>query len=148
MYEYGNQANESMMVEIIQRLQGKKGLDVADASTLLQFLQEQATPVLSTRNSSPEFKHKQDNSPSAAAAARGTTSSRGGDQSSQISARRVQRISTFSEAEEAWSLSKSKDARGASFDLTSLDEFPPMGATGNTSGRFVSSQTHLLLLSN
>lgn len=147
MHEYGNQANESMMVEIIQRLQGKKGLDVADASTLLQFLQEQATPVLSTRNANPEFKHKQDDSPSAAAA-RGTTSSRGGDQSSQISARRVQRISTFSETEEAWSLSKSKDARGVSFDLTSLDEFPPMGATGNTSGRFVSSQTHLLLLSN
>ena len=128
------------MMEIIQRLQGKKGLDVVDASTLLQFLQEQATPLLSTRNASPESKHERKHSPSAAAV-RGPTSSRAGEQSSQISAaRRVHRISTLSETEEVWSLSKSKDARGLSFDLSSLEEFPPMGATGNMGGRFVSSQ--------
>ena len=128
------------MMEIIQKLQGKKGLDVVDASTLLQFLQEQATPVLSTRNTSPESKDEREHS-SSAAAVRGPTSSRAGEQSSQVSAaRRVHRISTLSETEEVWSLSKSKDARGLSFDLSSLEEFPPMGATGNMGGRFVRSQ--------
>ena len=133
---YGNQASESSKMEIIQSLQGKKGLDVVDASTLLQFLQEQATPVLSTRNASPESKHEREHSP----AVKGPTSSRAGEQSSQISATRVHRISTLSETEEVWSLSKSKDARGLCFDLSSLEEFPPMGATGDMGGRFVSSQ--------
>jgi len=40
-------------MEIIQQLRRREGLDTADASALLQFLQEQTTPILSLRNAVP-----------------------------------------------------------------------------------------------
>lgn len=146
-------------MEIIQQLQRKEGLDTADASALLQFLQEQTTPILSLRNAVPtpavskqqssehlssfECRYRKQQSPSATVVTRGTVSAKGREKWAQVSARRLQGSLTLDissvEGIQPSPSTRSKDSHGKSFNLSSLEEFPPMGATRNIVGRYVAT---------
>ena len=145
-------------MEVIQQLQRKEGLDAGDATTLLQFLQEQTTPILSLRNVGVTFPtpavsrqqsselsgsfERRQQSPSSSVMS-GTvpkTEEKGG----QVSVRRTQgsvilNIASIEETEPSVVQSRGKDCSGKSksFNLSSFEEFPPMGMTRSTSGRFV-----------
>lgn len=138
-------------MEVIQKLQGKQQLDAGDASTLLQFLQEQATPLLSLRSnmgsqcsqwppsnqlhrdgSTPDQSTRQQPFDGALPSQKPSNSRRAmaltsrSEESGSLSRKgpgRQWKAGSLSGEDTRTSRSRSGDV---SFNLSSMEEFPPM----------------------
>ena len=129
-----------VFMEIFEELQGKQTLDIVDATTLLQFLQEQTAPLLSVqhvsntlnvpvRSTSLRSQHPTSveysrcsavASPASLSALRSTTS----------------RHHTMKDLPTSYQKFEVSDQK-LPLNISSMEEFPPMGAGGSNSGRYV-----------